>query len=163
MKPNMSKTAALAMARKAVGDVHRRSSTSYTVYGPYRANKPDGPSTEMQKSSFPAAAAMRAHWVAEVALYAMYPDCDAEVLWTALDDAEHRGGAAEVRLAFAADRVANFLRCGSWSAVRAVREQECAAKFAGFARTDTDELTRIGYQNLAADCAREARRLMNIR
>lgn len=65
---SMSKTAAIAKARGYVGQPIRRSSTDYVVYGPYRVTEPNGPSTELQRSSYPKALSARTEWVAEVAL-----------------------------------------------------------------------------------------------
>ena len=67
----LSKTAAIREARRAVGRPIRVSSTSYQVYGPYRASEPEGPSTQQSYDSYPKAALGRAVWVAEVALAMM--------------------------------------------------------------------------------------------
>ena len=88
-----SKTEALRIARSAVGPIHRRSNTDYVVYGPYRIFEPSGPSTEVQRNSYPQAQAERAQWVAEVALAAMgydNPDISETVYLVSRD-----GGSAE--------------------------------------------------------------------
>lgn len=66
-----SKTAAIREARRAVSTPTRRSSTDYVVYAPYYDAQPDGPSTELQASSYPKALAMRSRKCACVALALM--------------------------------------------------------------------------------------------
>lgn len=66
-----SKSSAIRAARSYVGRPIRVSSTSYHVYGPYRASEPEGPSTQQSYDSYPKAALGRAVWVAEVALAMM--------------------------------------------------------------------------------------------
>lgn len=76
----MSKTAALKAARNAVGTPCGRG-TSWQVYGPYYSTAAGlrGPSTSVNADSYPKAAAMRAHWVASLALSLMgYDGDDAE-------------------------------------------------------------------------------------
>lgn len=67
----MSKTAALKAAQNAVSKVIRRSSTDYVVYAPYYSDKPNGPSTELQASTYPQAVIMRSEKVADIALSLM--------------------------------------------------------------------------------------------
>lgn len=64
----ISKTAALREARAAVGSIIRRGPTDYVVYGPWRTDKPWGPSTEMRRGTYPAAVIMRTHWIVSIAL-----------------------------------------------------------------------------------------------
>lgn len=66
-----SKTAAIKAARRAVGDINRRSSTDYVIYAPYYDADPSGPSTELQANSYPQALQRRTQKVADVALALM--------------------------------------------------------------------------------------------
>lgn len=65
---SMSKTSAIKAARAAVSAPIRRSSTDYVVYGPWRKDDIDGPTTERTADNYRAAAAMRARWIAKIAL-----------------------------------------------------------------------------------------------
>lgn len=67
----MTKTAAIKTAQSACGSIIRRSSTDYICMVPYRDDKIDGPSTEMQASTYPQIRARRAVKVARIALYLM--------------------------------------------------------------------------------------------
>jgi len=96
MKPNMSKTAALRAAQEACGRITRRSSTDYVCYVPYYDDKLDGPSTELQASTYPQLVAHRARKVARIAagLMGLVPDSDKEAwidLECAFEDAERCG------------------------------------------------------------------------
>lgn len=71
MSTALSKTVAIRAARTFVSAPHRRSSTDYVVYGPYRSSDPHGPSTEHQSDSYPRARAARSRWVARIALHLM--------------------------------------------------------------------------------------------
>lgn len=84
----MNKTTAIREARRYVGRPIRVSSTSYHVYGPYRASEPDGPSTQQNYDSFWKARAGRALWVAHIALALMgklTEDACAAMDWHAYD------------------------------------------------------------------------------
>lgn len=61
--PQISKTAALKAARKAVGQINRRSATDYVFYARH--------GEEIQATSYPEALARRAEKVAYVALELM--------------------------------------------------------------------------------------------
>jgi hypothetical protein len=99
MKPHMSTTVALALARRAVGNPIRQSSTSYVIYCPYRSYEPNGASTEIRRSSYPRIARERATQVAEVAIYAMYHGIlDDQDIFEALFLDPDRNGSAEERL-----------------------------------------------------------------
>jgi hypothetical protein len=75
----MKKTEAIAIARKAVS-APIGSGTSWTLYGPYYSDKPNGPSTENRASSYWQARAKRTEWVAHIALVLMgYDSTDAAV------------------------------------------------------------------------------------
>jgi hypothetical protein len=84
----LSKTAAIREARRAVGRPIRVSSTSYQVYGPYRASEPNGPSTQHNYDSYPKALAGRTVWVARVAVALMgrlTDDASMAIEWAAED------------------------------------------------------------------------------
>lgn len=73
-KTTLSKTAAIKAARKAVGDINRRSNTDYVIYAPYYDDQPSGPSTELRASSYPQALLRRSQKIANVALALMGHD-----------------------------------------------------------------------------------------
>lgn len=84
----MSKTTAIAMARRAVGQIHRRSNTDYVYYKPYYPNRPDGPSSESQHSDYWKACAARRSSIAWVAIEAMglaIPD-DEDPVYVAIEN-----------------------------------------------------------------------------
>lgn len=81
----MSKTAALALARRAVCAPIRRSSTDYVVYGPYRSSEPHGPGTEAQRNTYPQARDLMTGWRAEVAACAVLGRPLRDVEWHAGD------------------------------------------------------------------------------
>lgn len=66
MKPLMSKTAAIRLARGHCALWGRR--TSWTVSGPWDSNNPRGPVTEISADSYTKAARMRTVWRACIAL-----------------------------------------------------------------------------------------------
>lgn len=66
----MSKTAAIAKARTAVGQPIGRG-TSWQVYGPYYYDKLSGPTTAVNADSYWKARSARTDWVAEIALVLM--------------------------------------------------------------------------------------------
>lgn len=72
MKPHISKTAALALARRVVSNPIRQYATSYVIFCPYRSSEPNGGTATIRRSSYPRITRERANQVAEVALYAMY-------------------------------------------------------------------------------------------
>lgn len=83
-----SKSSAIRAARSYVGRPIRVSSTSYQVYGPYRASEPNGPSTQHDYDSYPKALAGRTVWVARVALALMgrlTEDAHMAVEWAAYE------------------------------------------------------------------------------
>lgn len=67
----LTKTEALAAAQKAVGSIIPRGFDAYSMIGPYRVNDIDGPETERYARTYPEAQAVRAAWVAEIALALM--------------------------------------------------------------------------------------------
>lgn len=67
----ISKTAAIKVARKAVGQIIRRSNSDYVFYAPYYDHKPAGPSVELQACTYTAAKAKRTQKTADVALALM--------------------------------------------------------------------------------------------
>lgn len=87
----MSKTAAIKAARAAVSAPIRRSSTDYVVYGPWRLTEIDGPTTERTANTYRGAAAMRARWIANIALELMGES--SERVYFVIDDAD--GGSVE--------------------------------------------------------------------
>ena len=78
----MTKTESIRIARKAVSSPIG-SGTSWTLYGPYYADKPNGPSSENHADSYWSARAKRTEWVAYIALVLMgydRADADCEVM-----------------------------------------------------------------------------------
>lgn len=67
----MSKTAALKISRRVVHMPQRMSPTNYVVRGPYYANQPSGPTTEVNYPSYPRAMIGRARWVVDIAVRLM--------------------------------------------------------------------------------------------
>lgn len=76
MKYNMSKTAALKLAQRAVGDIHRCSSSSYVFYAPYYNDAPDGPINEIQRCTYWQTLDLRKRRVASLALSQMVDGLD---------------------------------------------------------------------------------------
>lgn len=67
----MKRAQAQRVAYKACGQVIRRSRTSYTCIVPQYSNQPDGPTVELQASSYAAIRKRRMRIMAEVALHLM--------------------------------------------------------------------------------------------
>lgn len=67
----LSKTAAIARARGYVSMPTRRGATDFVVYAPYSSTDPEGPSQEIQRSTYPAAMLARSRMVARIALHLM--------------------------------------------------------------------------------------------
>lgn len=66
MKHRISKTAAIAQARRLVSIDGR-----YTVIGPYRDSEPRGPCTEIRRATYVQAQDVRAAWAASLAVRLM--------------------------------------------------------------------------------------------
>jgi hypothetical protein len=84
----MTKTESIRTARRAIGHPCGRG-TSWSVYGPYYSNAEGlrGPSTEVHASSYWQARALRAQWVAYLALRLMGWDQDeADVVYCCSGD-----------------------------------------------------------------------------
>lgn len=71
MTTTITKTSAIKAARRAVGDIIRRSSTDYVFFAPYNEADLSGPSTEIQAGTYAAARERRTQKVADVALALM--------------------------------------------------------------------------------------------
>lgn len=99
-KTTLSKTAAIKAARKAVGSIHRRSSTDYVIYAPYYNDQPSGPSTEIRACSYPEALLRRSQKIADIALDLMGHR-------RAAVEAGHHGTTVEQLVAEGLDQAAN--------------------------------------------------------
>lgn len=93
MPPKMSKTAAIQATRNAVA-ICKSGRTSFHVYGPYRVDEPEGPTTEMTADSWWAARILATRWRAEVALCLMGVGSEDAVL--SVYQASERNGIADI-------------------------------------------------------------------
>ena len=71
----MSKTEALRIAQDAIGRVYR-SGHSYCMSGPWKDRDISGPSTTVERSTYPEALRARCEWVASIAVGLVLPDAD---------------------------------------------------------------------------------------